>query len=274
VRFRSIRNSVVLSLGMVAAFAAAVAGDKLAEDPQVLLDRIRSRTAAHLSQLPNYTCHEVVDRMIRRGSNWNHIDTVEFEVAFVGRRELFARPGEQTFGDRSATELVAGTMSDGVLGSQIDMVFAKDTTEFRYAGTAKKDGRNTYRYDLKVSQENSGFRVKHGSAQAIVPFEGSVWADAETFDLVRVDIKVNRIPSYVGVLSIEKSMHYQMMHIADDDFLLPRKAELTATDDMGNYSLNRISLDACRVFTGESTIKYGSPAEGSASRERPDRPDR
>ena len=91
--------------------------------------------------------------------------------------------------------------------------------------------------------------------------------DVETLDLVRVDLKVNRIPSYVGVRSIEKSMHYQLMHIADADFLLPRSAELAATDDLGNYSLNMISIDRCREFRGESIVKYGTPTQGSASRD-------
>jgi hypothetical protein len=119
-----------------------------------------------------------------------------------------------------------------------------------------------------VPQEKSGFRVRHDSAEAIVPFEGSVWVDVETLDLVRVDLKVNRIPSHVGVRSIEKSMHYRILRIADTDFLLPRNAELSATDDQGNYSLNMIKLDGCRVFSGESSIKYGAPAQGTASRDR------
>src|SRR4029077_16585757 len=90
----------------------------------------------------------------------------------------------------------------------------------------KKDGHKGYRYDLHVPQEKSGFLIKHDSAQAIVEFDGSVWADAETLELVRVDVKANRIPSHVGVRSVEKSMHYQVMRIADADFRLPRNAQL------------------------------------------------
>jgi hypothetical protein len=269
-RFHSIRTFATLPVELALVFAAAAATDKPTEDPELLLRQIRSRTAAHLSQLSNYTCHEVVDRMLRRGSTWNHLDTVEFEVAFVGREELFSRPGEERFGEHTIGELAPGTISDGVLGSQIDMIFASDAAEFRFAGTAKKDGHKTFRYDLRVPQDKSGLLVKHNSAEAIVPFEGSVWVDVETLDLVRVDIKANRIPSYVGVRSIEKSMHYQMIHIADADFLLPRSAELAATDDLGNYSLNMIKTDRCREFTGESTIKYGAPTQGSASRDRPE----
>jgi hypothetical protein len=271
-RSRIVRNIATFHLELALVFAA-VASDKVTEDPEALLRQIRTRTAAHLAQLPNYTCHQVVDRMLRHAGTWNRVDTVEFEVAFVGRRELFARPGEEKFGERSIQELAPGTISDGVLGSQIDMIFASDAAEFRYIGTAKKDGHKTFRFDLRVPQEKSGFRVRHNSAEAIVPFEGSVWVDADTFDLVRVDLKVNRIPSYVGVLSVEKSMHYGVLHVADVDFLLPHKAQLSATDDQGNYSLNTITLDRCREFKGESTIKYGAPTtEGSASRDRPEHP--
>lgn len=254
-------------------FVSAAAADRPTEDPELLLRRIRSRIAAHLSQLPNYACREAVDRTLRRGSTWNHLDTVQFEVALVGREELFSRPGEERFGERAIGELAPGTITDSVLGSQLDMLFASDTAEFKYAGTSKKDGHQTFRYDLRVPQDKSGFVVKHDSAQAIVPFEASVWVDVETLDLVRADLKVNRIPSYVGVRSIEKSMHYRLIHIADADFLLPDKTELSATDELGNYSLTVIRLDQCREFTGESTIKYGAPAQGTSSRDRLDHPE-
>ena len=49
---------LLTALAMV--FAAAAGADKPMEDPELLLRKIRSRTAAHLAQLPNYTCHQVV----------------------------------------------------------------------------------------------------------------------------------------------------------------------------------------------------------------------
>ena len=97
----SIRNFAAFSVELALVITAAGAADKPTEDPELLLRRIRTRTAAHLSQLPNYTCHQVVDRTLRRGSTWYHVDTVEFEVAFVGREELFSRPGEERFGERT-----------------------------------------------------------------------------------------------------------------------------------------------------------------------------
>ena len=59
--------------------------------------------------------------------------------------------------------------------------------------------------------------------------------------------------------------------IANTEFNLPDHSELAATDDMGNYTLNIIKLNRCREFGANSVVKYGSPTEGTASRERPDR---
>ena len=189
----------------------------------------------HLAQLSNYTCHETIDRTLRAGSNWRHLDTVELEVAFVGQEELFSRPGEDRFGEQSIEQIASsGTISSSALGSHIDVITSQDVAEFKYAGLGKKDGRKAFRYDLRVPIEKSRFRVRHNGAEAIAGYEGSVWVDAETLDLVRVDFKVNRIPSHIGVRLIEESMHYKKMQIGTSEFDLPDHSELGATDDMGN----------------------------------------
>src|SRR5215471_3159348 len=121
------------------------------EDPEALFQRIKARTAEHLAQLPNYTCHETIDRMLRFRTTFQHVDTVELEVAFVGQHELYAPPGENTFEESSIEKLVhGGTIGNGAMGSPIDLIFSRNTAEFKYAGTCKKDGRKTHRFNLRV----------------------------------------------------------------------------------------------------------------------------
>ena len=76
---------LLLSLGVAQAFPSTV-------DPEAVLSRVRDKVEGHLSQLPNYTCHEVINRFIQpvNGSALRQYDQVEFEVAFVEYRELFA----------------------------------------------------------------------------------------------------------------------------------------------------------------------------------------
>jgi hypothetical protein len=257
-----------LTFLFVVAFAAEPPG---AKDPNELFQRIKTHSAEHLGKLPNYTCHETVDRILRSRGMTQHLDRVELEVAFVGQQELFARPGENRFGEEPINKIVSGgTIGNSALGSHIHIIFARDIAEFKYAGECKKDGHKAVRYDLRVPIEKSDFRVRHNGAEGLAGYEGSVWVDAETLDLIRVDFKVNRIPPHLGVRLIEKSLHYKRLVIGNSEINLPDHSTLGATDEAGNYTLNMIKLDQCREFSADSVVKYGPPSEGSASRERQD----
>jgi hypothetical protein len=244
------------------------------EDSEALLQRIRSTVAQHLSRLPNYTCHEVIERLIQpfNSSAMGQHDRVEVEVALVGERELFARPGESHFEEQSITKLVpVGTIGDGNFFSHADSIFLGDAASFHYVGVFKKDGHKAYRYDFQVPQENSHFLVKHGSAQGLFAYHGSFWADLETLELVRLEIKVDHIPSFIGVRFVAEKMRYTMMRIGDSEFLLPRHSEMDASDNAGNYSLNTINLEQCHEFKGDSVVTFTTPSDdASADRSAPD----
>jgi hypothetical protein len=246
-----------------------LSGATSADDPDALFQRIRTHMSEHLTHLPNYACHETIDRLIRVRGSFRRVDTIEFEVALVGDEELFARPGSDRFGAEPVEQLArGGTIGNVMLGSSIDIIFHRDVADFTYAGECKKDGRRTHRYDLHVPVEKSAFRIKHAGAEGLAGFEGSLFVDSETLDLVRVDFKVNRIPPHVGVRLIEQSFHYKKFPIGKSEIDLPEHSELAATDENGNYSLDMIKLDHCREFAADSTIKYGAPTEGSAAREK------
>lgn len=267
---------LAIQFGLFFLCTRGFAGSPTAE-PEGLLDRIRAKVMAHLSQLPNYTCHEVVQRLLRRAGygSMERQDTVELEVAFVGRKELFARPGESSFEEESISKLVpAGTIGNGVFGSHAEAIFSGDAAEFKYIGPSKKDGHKTIRFDFTVSQEKSHFLVKHDSKQGITAYKGSFWVDADTLDPVRMELKADHIPSYIGIGSIQEIMRYTLVKIRNSEFLLPQTAELAASDESGNYTVNMISLEKCQEFSGQSVITFeappnGVPSKGSAARENP-----
>lgn len=228
------------------------------QDPEVLLQRIRTKMAEHLSQLPSYTCLEVVDRWFRRANSqgFDPVDRVEVEVAFVGDREYFAPRGGQHFDSESITKTVpGGTIGNGVFGAHVKALFATDSPTFKYIGQAKKDKHNTFRYDFTVPQEKSHFLVK-GAGEGMVAFKGSFWVDIETLDLVRLDLTVDHIPPHIGVRLVQEEMQYSMVRIRDSDFLLAGKSQMAAIDDKGNYSLNIVRLENCKEFRGDSVITY------------------
>jgi hypothetical protein len=244
------------------------------DSPDLLLQRIRNRIVVHLSQLSNYTCHEVIDRLVRpiNSGRFEHLDRLELEVAFVGNEEFFSQAGQAQFQEREIHNIVtAGTIGNGAFGSHLETVLSGDAAAFRYVGAFKTDGHKTFRYDFSVPQVGSHFLVRHDSAEGIVGYKGSLWVDAETLDLVRVELKTDGIPAYIGVRLVQESMHYKNMRIGKSEFILPRNSRLSTFDQLGNYSLNMVNLEHCREFNGESVVTYDGPAQGSADHKTPQR---
>ena len=256
VRFRGKLIKLTITAVILLSSVGAQAAGSQAEEPEGLLQRIRTKTLAQLSQLPNYTCHQVIDRLIRTSysGSLNHQDRVEFEVAFIGNKELYGRTGEGRI-EESITNIVrSGTIGNGAFGSNAYAIFFGEEAEFEYIGQSKKDKQLTFRYDFQVPQEKSHFLLKRSSVQEIVAYKGSVWVNAETLDLVRLELKLDQIPSHIGIRSVQESMRYTKMRIRDTEFLLPRDSEMAVADESGGYSLNIIRLERCQEFTGQSVV--------------------
>lgn len=253
---KTLAISLSLPLFCTGAFAAE---SKATLDSAGILEQIRQKARNHVSQLRNYTCHVVVDRLIQRtrSNSLEHHDRVEFEAAFVGERELFSRPGEGQFEEKPISSMVTdGMISNNAFGSHDDIVLSDDTAQYEYRGRCNKDGHSTYRYDFRVPLQKSQFLVRHNAQEAIVAYKGTVWVDADTLELIRLEWKTEHIPSFVGISSIKKVMHYDMLRIGNSSFLLPDNSELTAYGEQGDFSLNIVALKACREFTGESKVNY------------------
>jgi hypothetical protein len=267
VRSRFIVPVLVLFAGTLAA------QPQTSDDPDALLGRIRDKVKEYVSKLPNYTCHEVIERFGRSmtSGTLNHLDTVELEVAFVGNRELFARTPDEQFEEQSITKVISsGTIGNGSFGAHAAAVFTSNSATFQYVGPSKKEGHTTFRYDFVVPQDRSQFLVRHQPSEGIVGYKGSFWVDSETLDLVRLELKADHIPSYIGVSLIEEIMQYRPVHIRETDFLLPYKSELAATERSGFYYVNTIKLERCKEFTGQSVVRFGAPTEApSAERAAP-----
>jgi hypothetical protein len=238
------------------------------EDPELLLQRIRTRITAHLSQLHNYTCHAVIDRVVRSANtgNFDHQDRVDLEVAFVGDRELFSPAGEARFKEQPIHQIVPpGMIGNDAFGSHDDDVFAGNAATFSYAGSCKKDGHKTFRYNFRVPRESKLLLLKQNdSAEAAVGYQGSFYVDAETLDMVRLEWKTDSIPPEVGLSRVEKSMRYKVVRIGNSNFSLPSHSELSSVDQKGNYHLNTTTLERCLEFTGDSIVTYGTPTDGAS----------
>ena len=82
----------------------------------IQLSQLRREVGKSVATLDNYTCVETIQRAERKNlrQRFQHVDTVNVEVAVVNDRELYSWPGAKEFEDRNVGDMVeGGLMSTG-----------------------------------------------------------------------------------------------------------------------------------------------------------------
>ena len=93
-----------------------------------------------------------------------------------------------------------------------------------------------------------------GVQRAVVGFSGSIWADGETLQVMRLTIRADDVPIHLGVTEVLQSIDYGRVRLNDFDFLLPQSAETTLIYLAGGKSLNRTEFSHWQQYVGESTL--------------------
>lgn len=236
--------------------------------PEVLLlARIKLKMEETLRRQPNYTCMETIQRSVRRAParRFRMIDTLRLEVAIVDGKEMFSWPGAREFRTTDPREMVpSGTIGTGYFATHARAVFVSNVARFTYVGREEVGGRLCERFDYSVPLMWSGYRLRVGDNSAVVAYSGSFWADAESLDLVRLDIHAEQIPASLGLQAVHSILEYERMQIGGREFLLPRRALTTLTHINGDESRNETLFSDCRQYTGESFLSFAPPPEEAA----------
>jgi hypothetical protein len=257
----------------LAFFAVLLAQAQQGPAPDVsLLGRIKSKVAENLKRLPNYTCTQTIVRSLRRkpAAKLQRLDTVRLEIAYIEGKELYGWPGSGRIDESQITKLVGGTIGNGDFALLPNSIFLGPGAQFRYQGESALDGKSAIRYDYMVPRQASGYQIQAGATAAIVGYHGSFWVDPDTLDLMRLEVAADDIPHPLNLVSAVDKMEYDHVTIGSSMFLLPRGSELDITDSLGTLSQNRIRLQACHQFIGESALSFKDlPAENFVAPAKP-----
>jgi Arc/MetJ family transcription regulator len=253
-------------------FLALLAQAQQGPTPDVsLLGKIKSKVAENLRRLPNYTCTQTIVRSLRRkpAARLQRLDTVRLEIAYVGGKELYGWPGSGRIDQSQITKLVGGTIGNGDFAVLPSSIFLGESAQFQYQGESSLEGKSAVRFDYTVPRLASGYQLQSEAAAAIVGYHGSFWADPDTLDLMRLEVSADDIPPTLKLASAVDRMEYDRVSIAGSKFLLPRGAELDITDSVGTESQNRMRLQSCHEFVGESVLSFRVPVESFVAPGRP-----
>lgn len=225
----------------------------------VLLSRIRRNVHETLARLPNYTCLESIERFTRSSAShpFVHADSIEIEVAHVGDRELFARPGAPGFEAEDPSEVVgSGLTESGQFALHLSSIFETQATTITWDREEDVNGRRALRYSFRLPLFASGWVVRLGHASGTVAARGSFWADAVSLEVFRIEVWAVDIPPDLAVADLVSRVDYARMRIGDSEELLPQTGEVVLTQFTGRQDRNITEFSHCRQYLGESVISY------------------
>jgi hypothetical protein len=230
--------------------------------PEVLtLAKIKVHMHEVLVRQPNYTCVEQIERSRRRApkNKFELIDMVRLEVALVDGKELFAWPGSSKFEDADLSKMVpaGGAIGNGNFALFARAVFESSAPIFNYKGIVQLNGERAIKYDFRVAQLNSGYRIRVNDREAVVCYHGAFWADPVTHDVRRLEIWADDIPPSMELDQSVTAMDYNRVKIGQSAFLLPAASELSMTHPNGDMNRNYVRFSSCREYLGESVLTFG-----------------
>ena len=245
------------------AIACAVSSAAAADADSVRLARIRYHMAQNLTEMPNYTCTQTIERSRRpaRGRRFQLLDTLRLEVALVNGAELFAWPGSGKFEDRKISEMVGGTIGNGVFAGHARSVFMGSGASFEFLGEQAADSSPAFRYRYDVPLARSNYTIKVGDQESVVAYSGYFETSATSLDLREFQVRVTRFPSNIPLTESTVTMRYAHARIGERDFTLPETADLVMTDLEGTENRNLTRFSGCRQYSGESVVRFDDPVD-------------
>jgi hypothetical protein len=187
-------------------------------------------------------------------------ETVEEQVSYVEGRELHKI---MNVNGRAVKEWESGSVgmySSGEFALLLSVMFRPETkTEFHFDKTAKIDGQPMVVFAFSVPQLPNGYVIKEGERGVIVPYKGSVWANAATHAVMRIQMNCTNIPSVSQYRSVGITLDYKPTKVAGQEYILPSRytmnlgrndADVTIESAYKDYK--RFGADATIIFEEEA----------------------
>jgi hypothetical protein len=244
--------------------ANAVMGNKVTDEgrPDPFLEETRKVVREYLDELPDFICNQVIERYfdVDGTGRWDRADTLTYELTYNRKRESYKPLNTVGRPATKSLEQAGGAYSTGDFASGLASLFDPEVkTIFKPAGKERLGNRATLLYDFRVPVESSKLSVKaEGAPTIFAGYSGTVWIDAETKNVLRIEQSVDDLPKSFPVTNSESMVDYDRIRLRglDVDFLLPTRAEFIIGDRrMKQAFRNTILFKFYRKF--ETDVKIG-----------------
>jgi hypothetical protein len=238
-----------------------------ASEQSAALAAIREYAVSYTQRLPDYACTQVTQWKTAAFPVFMHpprSGQIETQIGFVDHREMekvTAVNGKPAA--RAEPKDLPPTSSHGEFGTLLALIFDPQTpTEFHWDRWATRGGRRMYVFSYRLPK-SAGYVLQEGQRTTVVPVKGLVYADFETKAVTRIEMQCIDIPSDSGYLSLELTLNYKLIRVAEREFMLPSDFKLgTRQSDASTVGSAIVDTEVnaqykdYRRFSADATIQF------------------
>ncbi len=254
-----------------------------ADDPVLVLMRLRDKVMAHAERIPNHTCVEAVTRdrydyaadpapkscdalLARRAKagvgtlvKLAATDRLRLDVALSDTQEMYSWAGASKFEEIDVWNWIpAGAIGTGAFAATLLGIFQASDPGFAFEGEKTVSGRHVLEYSFNVPEEQSHYKVKSGKEWIVTGYTGTMTLDAATAELVQLNVRTEQLPAATHLCEVDSSLEYGTVNLAGEQYLLPKLTRERFIEPGGAEAENTITFSACRDFRGESALHFGA----------------
>jgi hypothetical protein len=236
-----------------------------------VLPRVRESVLDNLRRLPNYICSQTIERSYRNAASrpFGNIDRIRLEIGYIDGKEMFGWPGGERLAEDDVTRLVGGTITNGEFALAIRALFSGREVAFGDMKAENHAGRAALRFDFAVPRQSTDWILSIGGRRAPTGYHGSFWVDRDSLHLLELRITADDVPAQFGYATVTRDLQFESVRIGAGEFLLPSRAEFSATETSGAEDKNEARFHDCRQYTAESVISFGLSETGAPTQTGP-----
>lgn len=255
--------SLVYWVGIALAQTASPKRPSTPAGQSAVIEKVRDHALSYTKQLPDYICTQRTRQMILAAASFGQLrmaplDLIEEQITFVNNREthrVLSLNGHPVAADGPGQQ--RGTPSRGEFGTLLEVIFDPRTSaNLKWERPATLDRRPVYVFSYRVPQ-SKGYTLTETKQRIQVPFQGSVYADAETLTVVRIEMKITSadIPKKSEYVGAALTLDYKPAEVAGQKFVLPAHFSLhyQLTRGMAGYEADYTDY---RKFSADATIQF------------------
>ncbi len=206
--------------------------------------------------MPNFVCDEAASRY--SGGRRALTDLISASVRYEGGNESYS--DVKVNGKPVSTEeaQASGLWSTGEFGSNnLRSIFDPvNQARFKFARESTLGEHSAWVFTYQIAQQYLPlWRLHVGSSVVAPPYQGEVWVDKKTGEVLRFRSVAEDIQAGVPLTGAELEIDYERVAFSDgSSFLLPTDITATAKDPRGESGRNDVRLRNCHKFGAKARI--------------------